>query len=416
MVYRLAVVLRPLLLVVVIPRLLLLFLLAPPLNSMQGDAVNETEQRRLYPGYYSIVHDATHGAERADDGSRGGEGSGRVSLPPMPRETSFFGWHPVVLTQDVVNCVNDYIWDALEGLEASLEREFIVRGAAGGEDRQLGQGAEKEEEARQMRLHEALQSGLETLRTRIQYLADVNLDRFEIYVLRNVLRIPKGLRGLEQGGGGGGGAADADGVDPDEEYRRSEIGSVDPAEATYTAEDEDEVDRELAELREELRGVRGEQRRLRRERGAILRDTRSFEEMYAKLRGMALTATATHSAPGGGDDGARTRRQHEELREQFDTVTAEAVQLQRVMADCRQRLGAGYSALVAASDGGRWQLREEEQAFAEHAAGVKFESMEDVHALNDLLAGGRTGVNAGGSGDGGEHGGTPGSAGRRRNA
>lgn len=226
----------------------------------------------------------------------------------MTREESFFGFHPVAFSDEIVQCINDYLWDALEGLEASLMRVTHSAGKENDGSEQVTQGWSN---------GELLQKGMNQLKCRLQSSADVNLDRLEIYVLRNILRIPSGLQGVDD-------AIDGEAAT---ESERVPIMTAEPRDTIYTEDDEAAVDDRLAALRNQLCDIRRAQGRLRRERGRIRSDTRAFRE---RLRTGISGILALEQEPGASADDA--------IMKPLKAALEDAHRLDRLVSECRMQL------------------------------------------------------------------------------
>jgi len=96
--------------------------------------------------------------------------AGRQAEALFAREEQFFGFSPSTFLDGVVNCVTDYTADALDAAENRLKEEKTVK----------NKEAEKQTE-------QSLNKVLEIYKKNI----DQNFDKFELYVLNNVLRIPE---------------------------------------------------------------------------------------------------------------------------------------------------------------------------------------------------------------------------------
>ena len=88
--------------------------------------------------------------------------------PKYERETEFFGIHPVSVVDNVINAVNDYVCDGCDKVEDFLLQDITLK-----------------EHSKEVR------SGVDKALKRLQAGIDVNFDKFELYVLRNVLRLPE---------------------------------------------------------------------------------------------------------------------------------------------------------------------------------------------------------------------------------
>ncbi|KAJ2157610.1 hypothetical protein GGF46_004380 [Coemansia sp. RSA 552] len=116
-----------------------------------------------------------------------------------------FGFLPISFIDEIINAANDTIYRATDAL-----CKFVEDAQGGGE---------------------ATSQAINKAETLLEHAVDKNFDKFELYALRNLFNIPQGL----------------------EDYmvlpHRSSDATGGPA---VDAEDEDELDRELAEVRREL--------------------------------------------------------------------------------------------------------------------------------------------------------------------
>ncbi|CCD26292.1 MIND complex subunit MTW1 NDAI_0H01180 [Naumovozyma dairenensis CBS 421] len=86
--------------------------------------------------------------------------------------TSFLQYPPVSLVDDIINAVNEIMYRCTAAMEKYLIRKSIV------------QGKDYTEE---------IKIGMAKLETLLEYSVDKNFDKLELYILRNVLRIPQDL-------------------------------------------------------------------------------------------------------------------------------------------------------------------------------------------------------------------------------
>ncbi|KAK4535158.1 hypothetical protein CDCA_CDCA04G1183 [Cyanidium caldarium] len=234
--------------------------------------------------------------------------------PSMPREEAFFGFHPALLTEDLISAVDDYVWDALEGLEASLEREGGLAATASALDKE--NGAAGGAPVSLLPEREALQLGLERLRKQLREAADWNMDQLELYVLRNVLRIPSDLRGWELGT-----MKIEHGDDDLPRWLREAAASPD---GTLSEAEEAAVDAQLAVHRDRLREIRAEQKRLRRERALLRSDRRALAECQSAVSHLVHASDSHDEAAG------------ERLEERLRHILHNTAQLQRLVAENRE--------------------------------------------------------------------------------
>ncbi|KAK4531400.1 hypothetical protein CCYA_CCYA08G2257 [Cyanidiococcus yangmingshanensis] len=305
--------------------------------------------------------------------SRVGTEAEERRLPSMPLEERFFGFHPGVLVQEIEQSVRDLLEDALDGLEISLYRdcfldpEFCKENANGGE----------QEEARRM----LLQRGLMRLREALFAAFYGQMDRLEVYLLRNVFHIPFGLRIP--------GVNASENLDGDWEQELGVDASVLSLDAT--SDDEDAVDRELVELRRSLRATRQMQQRLQKERSALA-------TCFRRLECDAHSRVAAVLAPEG-PESARSGA----LAEQVAAVAGAVQQLEQIVNSCRDQLsqasstgdkvrvpGVGKTDFTELARRGPEEQRirrplELERIFESHVKDAQVESLDAIDALRRAL-------------------------------
>jgi hypothetical protein len=291
----------------------------------------------------------------------------------MPLEERFFGFHPSVLVQEIEQSVRDLLEDALDGLEISLYRDCSLDPELCKENAVDGEG----DEARRV----LLQQGLMKLREELLAALYAQIDRLEVYLLRNIFHIPFGLR--------------IPGVNApeslDENWER-ELG-VDPNihNLDATSDDEDAVDRELVALRQSLRNARQAQQRIQKERVALAACFRRLER-DAQSRVAAVLSS--------GEMGYTTNGA---LAEQVAAVAGAVQQLEHVVNSCKDQLaqvslaGDSDGALTASKAGANEPDRrgplpqrirrplELERIFEMHTKEVQVESLDAVKALHRAL-------------------------------
>eukprot|EP01104_Vermistella_antarctica_P004374 TRINITY_DN14830_c0_g1_i1.p1 TRINITY_DN14830_c0_g1~~TRINITY_DN14830_c0_g1_i1.p1 ORF type:complete len:272 (+),score=75.47 TRINITY_DN14830_c0_g1_i1:210-1025(+) len=87
-----------------------------------------------------------------------------------PKEHELFKFAPVSFVNNVINATNDHLCDGIDALEEAL----LEQPEAKGREERVTQGVNK--------VHTALQQKF-----------DRNMDKFELYVLRNILKVPQGM-------------------------------------------------------------------------------------------------------------------------------------------------------------------------------------------------------------------------------
>jgi hypothetical protein len=138
------------------------------------------------------------------------------------RETGFFGFNPVSFVDDAINCVEDYTCDGLDAMEKAVAKLKSFKG------RQADVG-----------------QSLDRILDQLSKSMNKNLDLFELYALQNILQLPSNLAEL-----------------PDPATASSEEASKDVG---ASAEDESQLDAELADLRQRVATSKHMQRALRQE-------------------------------------------------------------------------------------------------------------------------------------------------------
>lgn len=94
------------------------------------------------------------------------------SLQTTALMTEHLGYPPISLLDDIINCVNDILYKCTNAMEKYLLRKSVVNGTDYSEE---------------------IRVGIAQLETLLEHSVDRNFDRLELYVLRNVLRIPEEL-------------------------------------------------------------------------------------------------------------------------------------------------------------------------------------------------------------------------------
>ncbi|KAK4156018.1 Mis12 protein-domain-containing protein [Chaetomidium leptoderma] len=115
--------------------------------------------------------------------------------------TEHFGYPPVSLLDEIINAINFLAERALHSIEQGLlnappaslgfrpppSKSKSRRGHNGTSSRQIEEGESEEEAAARRRHRDEIESGTHQLETLLWASIDKNFDRFEIYVLRNIL-------------------------------------------------------------------------------------------------------------------------------------------------------------------------------------------------------------------------------------
>lgn len=109
--------------------------------------------------------------------------------------TEHLGFAPLTLVDEVINAVNQIMYNCTDALEAFLIKRRttqidLLRKAAGGDDVMLGD--ENDESGNVFSLDE-IRHGTAQLETLFVSHVDKNFDKFELYTLRNILTIPRDL-------------------------------------------------------------------------------------------------------------------------------------------------------------------------------------------------------------------------------
>jgi kinetochore protein Mis12/MTW1 len=99
------------------------------------------------------------------------------------------------LIDDIINSVNNLVYQGISSLENGLfstpaEKLGFKPAAHNGASRSISHDGPEYSEAKQ-----EIEEGLHKLETLLESTVDKNFDRFEIYVLRNILSVPGDLAG-----------------------------------------------------------------------------------------------------------------------------------------------------------------------------------------------------------------------------
>ncbi|RMZ76389.1 hypothetical protein DV737_g4862, partial [Chaetothyriales sp. CBS 132003] len=108
------------------------------------------------------------------------------SQPATALLTEHLQYTPLSLIDDIINSVNNFIYQGVGSLEAGLVStppERLGFKPAAGDDGEPDFSAAKKE----------IEEGLHQLETLLNATVDRNFDKFEIYVLRNILTVPADL-------------------------------------------------------------------------------------------------------------------------------------------------------------------------------------------------------------------------------
>lgn len=103
--------------------------------------------------------------------------------------TEHLQYTPLSLLDDIINSVNTYIFQGINSLEAGLTSIPPERlGFRATQKRKDEQEQQEYSDAKQ-----EIEEGLHKLETLLNSTVDKTFDKFEIYVLRNILAVPSGL-------------------------------------------------------------------------------------------------------------------------------------------------------------------------------------------------------------------------------
>ncbi|ETN46861.1 uncharacterized protein HMPREF1541_01050 [Cyphellophora europaea CBS 101466] len=101
--------------------------------------------------------------------------------------TEHLQYTPLSLIDDIINSVNNFIYQGVGSLETGLlstpPERLGFKGQKGTDDTEIEYPEAKQE----------IEEGLQKLETLLNSTVDKNFDRFEIYVLRNILCVPSDL-------------------------------------------------------------------------------------------------------------------------------------------------------------------------------------------------------------------------------
>ncbi|KAA0147847.1 hypothetical protein FNF29_07061 [Cafeteria roenbergensis] len=184
------------------------------------------------------------------------------SQQPSTAEARLLGFEPVSFVEDVYNCIDDYIADGMDSFERVLRSD-------------LGESGLSEDESAE------LHRGCDTLVDRLRSTFDENVDKFEVYVLKNIFRIPDGVV-----------------IDDVVAARQPEEGTLPVSGSRATAA-------QLEEARVDVEALQTRLMNARRTRRALLTAKRLCEKRLPRLReaGVALgnAAAALHGAGAAAD-------------------------------------------------------------------------------------------------------------------
>ena len=106
-----------------------------------------------------------HAGTAAQHAMAGSEGA-----TPMEQDAAFHGYEPLRVVDDVINSFNDYACDAADAMQKVLVQEPALREHG-----------------------KSIEEGLDRWQLKVQRAADKNFDKFELYALNNVFRVPAEL-------------------------------------------------------------------------------------------------------------------------------------------------------------------------------------------------------------------------------
>eukprot|EP01135_Chromosphaera_perkinsii_P009903 Nk52_evm1s1962 gene=Nk52_evmTU1s1962 len=107
-------------------------------------------------------------------------------------ETEYFGFSPLALVDGIINAANDYVFEAVKGLEKSLIESEFGKGFSNSQrvDAQTGDGNPNNDKNNE----DIIRKGCSNALLLLQNAVDLSFDQFELYVLNNNLRIPNYIR------------------------------------------------------------------------------------------------------------------------------------------------------------------------------------------------------------------------------
>jgi kinetochore protein Mis12/MTW1 len=109
-----------------------------------------------------------------------------TDLEIFETETEFFGFTPISFVDDVVNAINEYIYAAADSLQNYVEN--IDSGMPLSEIHQVSDRNQHVS----CRILTTPSKGVDSILSMFETQVDKNFDKFELYVLRNIFKIPSG--------------------------------------------------------------------------------------------------------------------------------------------------------------------------------------------------------------------------------
>jgi len=170
----------------------------------------------------------------------------------FPRETSFFGFHPLSFVDDVIDASQDYSSACVETLEYFLKEKLY----------------EKLDPARR---DVAISEGCEQVLKVLANALDKSFDKFELYALSNIFHIPTNL------------------VLPGEDTNThtSQTNSSQTSEAPSLSQEEElALDKELYELRVKINQTKLYNERLRQQEATLIREVDAYRLWNSQLKEM----------------------------------------------------------------------------------------------------------------------------------
>ncbi|KJE92853.1 hypothetical protein CAOG_03744 [Capsaspora owczarzaki ATCC 30864] len=246
------------------------------------------------------------------------DANGNIKL--FETEAQLFDFTPTSFSDGIYNAVNDYLYDAADGLQSMLLSEKLFDNP------------------------EHTKKGMSLLLTKLQQSFDISLDKFEQYLLRNVLVINPSTR-------------------LPGDYR-----AVDPN-SRYTAEQEAQVDAEIQELRTKLRAAQHVGQSLKQEAAELASLTQRSELLTTRVEA-ALQACKKNDVP------------HLTENAEFVCDTArDMASSMKELANVRSKLGEEENVIQNSVPTTR-QLAEE---FAHHHQQIKTVPLKELKQLADIL-------------------------------
>ncbi|KAJ1999540.1 hypothetical protein GGI04_004531 [Coemansia thaxteri] len=239
-----------------------------------GPDCNDGEARSVHPAGGRRLSEEIAGATAG----RAADGGARCVYPPSEGAVRLivehFGFLPITFIDEIINAANDTVYRATDALSKFVEKE-------------QGSG-------------EATLQAVNKAETLLEHAVDKNFDKFELYALRNLFNVPRGAEDFVVMA-----------------HRRGDVGGH------VTAEDEADVDGELAAVRRQVAAGNVLRSRLQRDVARVERGVRRLRAVNERLHVTAIArrALAGDSAAAAAGDMRRQAAEVTRLAEQLAAVS-----------------------------------------------------------------------------------------------